>query len=86
MWISKTFSVAVDDNFLPVRTTFPPPDPEEESTPEEKLGKPWFMKDGKVYPTPNKGPPRLFPDQADGDRIVDQLMYIPEDYQGKTAP
>lgn len=40
------------------------------------------MKDGKVYPTPNKGPPRLFPDQADGDRIADQLMYIPDDYQG----
>lgn len=45
--------------------------------------KPWFMKDGTDYPTNYKGPPRLFPDQADGDRIVDQLMYVPEDYQGK---
>lgn len=54
-----------------------------EPTIEEAPGKPWFMKDGKVYPTSNRGPPRLFPDQADGDRIVDQLMYIPDDYQGK---
>ncbi|KAF7278084.1 glycoprotein 3-alpha-L-fucosyltransferase A-like [Rhynchophorus ferrugineus] len=48
--------------------------------------KPWFWRDGTEYPTKSKGPSRLFPDQADGDRIVNQLMYIPEDYQGYDSP
>lgn len=55
----------------------------EETEPTEKQGKLWFMSGGTEYPTNYKGPPRLFPDQADGDRVVDQLMYVPEDYQGK---
>ncbi|KAJ8926721.1 hypothetical protein NQ314_020837 [Rhamnusium bicolor] len=55
----------------------------EETDPTRKQGKLWFMDGGTDYPSNNKGPPRLFPDQADGDRVVDQLMYVPEDYQGK---
>lgn len=56
----------------------------EETEPTEKQGKLWFMTGGSEYPTNYKGPPRLFPDQADGDRVVDQLMYVPEDYLGKS--
>uniref|UniRef100_V5G3Y4 Glycoprotein 3-alpha-L-fucosyltransferase A n=1 Tax=Anoplophora glabripennis TaxID=217634 RepID=V5G3Y4_ANOGL len=58
----------------------------EETEPTEKQGRPWFMAGGTEYPTNYKGPPRLFPDQADGDRVVDQLMYVPEDYQGYDTP
>ncbi|XP_060517098.1 glycoprotein 3-alpha-L-fucosyltransferase A-like isoform X2 [Cylas formicarius] len=48
--------------------------------------KPWYLTDGTMLPVKTKGPVRLFPDQADGDRIIDQLMYIPEDYQGYDSP
>lgn len=51
--------------------------------PTKKPGKLWFLAGGTEYPGNHKGPPRLFPDQADGDRVVDQLMYVPETYQGK---
>nr|CAI5842106.1 unnamed protein product [Callosobruchus analis] len=57
-----------------------------EQTLQPPPGKPWFMTGGTDYPTNYKGPPRLFPDEADGDRIVDQLMYVPEDYQGYDTP
>lgn len=72
----------VGEENIPVRASSTPAEPDVEPTKEDTPGKAWFLKDGQVYPTPNKGPVRLFPDQADGDRIVDQLMYIPEDYQG----
>ncbi|XP_050515938.1 glycoprotein 3-alpha-L-fucosyltransferase A-like isoform X1 [Diabrotica virgifera virgifera] len=58
----------------------------EEPTAKENQGKPWFMKGGTEFPGNYRGPPRLFPDQADGDRIVEQLMYVPEDYQGYDTP
>nr|CAH7741259.1 unnamed protein product [Callosobruchus chinensis] len=57
-----------------------------EQTLQPPPGKPWFMTGGTDYPTNYKGPPRLFPDEADGDRVVDQLMYVPEDYQGYDTP
>ncbi|CAG9858493.1 unnamed protein product [Phyllotreta striolata] len=53
---------------------------------DHQQGKPWFMTGGTEFPGNYKGPPRLFPDQADGDRIVEQLMYVPEDYQGYDTP
>ncbi|XP_056644935.1 glycoprotein 3-alpha-L-fucosyltransferase A-like [Diorhabda sublineata] len=59
---------------------------EEDSTSRGNQGKPWFMKGGTDFPGNNRGPLRLFPDQADGDRIVEQLMYVPEDYQGFDTP
>ncbi|KAG5890575.1 hypothetical protein JTB14_012703 [Gonioctena quinquepunctata] len=61
-------------------------DKAEPTTTVRQQGKPWFMTGGTEYPGNYKGPPRLFPDQADGDRIVDQLMYLPEDYQGYDTP
>ncbi|VEN34890.1 unnamed protein product [Callosobruchus maculatus] len=57
-----------------------------EQTLQPPPGKPWFMTGGTDYPTNYKGPPRLFPDEADGDRVVDQLMYVPEDYRGYDTP
>ncbi|CAG9768581.1 unnamed protein product [Ceutorhynchus assimilis] len=58
-------------------------DEKEPSNPPEKA---YFFTGGTLYPTKTKGPARLFPEQADGDRIVDQLMYVPEDYQGYDTP
>ncbi|CAG9813908.1 unnamed protein product [Phaedon cochleariae] len=49
-------------------------------------GRPWFMRGGTEFPEKHRGPLRLFPDQADGDRVVEQLMYVPEDYQGYDTP
>ncbi|XP_074039636.1 glycoprotein 3-alpha-L-fucosyltransferase A isoform X2 [Leptinotarsa decemlineata] len=59
---------------------------EAESITNHQQGKPWFMTGGSEFPGEHKGPSRLFPDQADGDRVVDQLMYVPEDYQGYDSP
>jgi glycoprotein 3-alpha-L-fucosyltransferase len=50
--------------------------------PSRSLEKLWFFQGGTLFPTASKGLPRLFPDQVDGDRVIDQLMYVPEDYQG----
>lgn len=58
-------------------------DEEEEKEPPSLAERPYYLIGGTLYPTKSKGPARLFPEQADGDRIVDQLMYVPEDYQGK---
>lgn len=49
---------------------------------KHNLPKPWFLSGGTEYPTNYQGIPKLFPDEDDGDRIVEQLMYVPEDYQG----
>lgn len=59
----------------------PPPPPLEQG----QLSKPWFLSGGTEYPTNFEGTPKLFPDEDDGDRIVEQLMYVPEDYQGKKS-
>ncbi|XP_050302319.1 glycoprotein 3-alpha-L-fucosyltransferase A-like [Anthonomus grandis grandis] len=59
---------------------------EEEKQPTKPLEKPFFLSGGTLYPSKTKGPARLFPEQADGDRIVDQLMYVPEDYQEFDTP
>uniref|UniRef100_A0AAR5PHD8 Fucosyltransferase N-terminal domain-containing protein n=1 Tax=Dendroctonus ponderosae TaxID=77166 RepID=A0AAR5PHD8_DENPD len=56
---------------------------EEKGEPPEK---PFFLRGGTRYPSKSKGPVRLFPEQADGDRVVDQLMYVPEDYEGFDTP
>lgn len=47
----------------------------------------WFMKDGQVRPeraevdpTTGRRKANLWPDEDDGDRIVQQLMYVPHDY------
>ncbi|XP_064480724.1 glycoprotein 3-alpha-L-fucosyltransferase A-like [Ornithodoros turicata] len=43
-------------------------------------GKPWFMKQGTLRPSPGHAQ-RLWPHQVpSGDRIVDQLMYMPQGY------
>lgn len=54
--------------------------------PTKEVVKPWYMQGGKEYPENYKGPLRLFPDQADGDRITEQLMYVPENYQDYDSP
>lgn len=56
---------------------------EEEDGGERPKGKAWFFKGGTEYPENIKGHLRLFPEQHEGDRIEEQLMYIPEEYQGK---
>lgn len=50
---------------------------------KENVLKPWFLSGGTEYPTNFQGTPKLFPDEDDGDRIAEQLMYVPEDYEGK---
>ncbi|KAL1512977.1 hypothetical protein ABEB36_002472 [Hypothenemus hampei] len=59
---------------------------EERKEPVKPSERPFFLSGGTYYPSKTKGPTRLFPEQADGDRIVDQLLYVPEDYQGFDTP
>ncbi|XP_066255401.1 glycoprotein 3-alpha-L-fucosyltransferase A-like [Euwallacea similis] len=58
----------------------------EDDGPSGPPKRPYFLTGGSVLPSKSKGPARLFPEQADGDRVVDQLMYVPEDYQGYDTP
>lgn len=64
------------------------------SNPMEPLAKPWFFKNGEYYPKPAKIPKKrrgkkahlqgskLFPYQdPHSDRIVNQLMYVPPNYE-----
>lgn len=51
------------------------------ATLSSNIEKAWFFRGGTEYPSNGHGHPRLFPDQFEGDRIVEQLMYVPEDYQ-----
>lgn len=64
------------------------------SNPLDSLVKPWFFKNGDYYPKPAKVPKkrrgkkahlqgsRLFPYQdPHSDRIVNQLMYVPPNYE-----
>lgn len=61
-------------------------DLEEEPAPATEAAKDiskfWFFDGGTQFPENARGTPKLFPDEAVGDRILDQLMYVPEDYQG----
>jgi len=70
---------------------------EEESAAEKRLepsatAKPWFFRNGEYYPKPAKTfsnrkarklhAPRLFPHQdPHSDRVVNQLMYVPHNYE-----
>lgn len=47
------------------------------------LTKAWFFREGTQFPDNFRGMPKLFPDENDGDRVVEQLMYVPHNYQGK---
>lgn len=81
-WQSSKSSVQED--VLPLPTTALPEievaEETEVATTAEKL---WFFQRGSRLPSQHSnGLPTLFPDQSDGDRIIDQLMYVPEDYQG----
>lgn len=58
------------------QTEAPPPPSREEN------GREWFFNDGNVYPEKADKEPVLFPEQSSGDRVVEQLTYVPEDYQG----
>lgn len=55
-------------------------------TPLKSNGRYWFFEEGTVWPTKydplsNQKKPKIWPHEAPGqDRIVDQLMYIPPDY------
>lgn len=64
------------------------------SNPMEPLAKPWFFKNGEYYPKPAKIPKKrrgkkahlqgskLFPYQdPHSDRIINQLMYVPPNYE-----
>ncbi|GJQ69868.1 hypothetical protein Trydic_g22415 [Trypoxylus dichotomus] len=61
----------------PWQTEAPPIPPS-----REENGRAWFFSDGNVYPERADVTPPLFPDESSGDRIVEQLMYVPENYQG----
>ena len=46
--------------------------------------RPWYMKDGQIRPQHSKLDPdtgdrdaKIFPEEKQGDRLVDQLMYVP---------
>lgn len=41
---------------------------------------PWYFKHGTLFPSPSKKKPELFPEQMEGDRIIEQLMYVPPNY------
>lgn len=49
---------------------------------KEPKKRPWYFSGGTEFPSAFKGLPNLFPDQAEGDRVTEQLMYVPEDYEG----
>lgn len=51
---------------------------------EEELSKNWYLNGGTLMPKKTHGPLRLFPEQSNSDRITEQLMYIPEDYEGNS--
>lgn len=48
----------------------------------EPRRKAWYFSGGTEFPTSSKGISNLFPDQSDGDRVADQLMYVPQTYEG----
>ncbi|KAK9870704.1 hypothetical protein WA026_008276 [Henosepilachna vigintioctopunctata] len=50
-------------------------------TPHTRNRRAWFFKDGTEFPENHRGHLRLFPEQHEGDRIEEQLMYVPEEYQ-----
>ena len=54
------------------------------TTSEGRQGRPWYMKDGEVWPqhcpvSPDTGEREatLFPEEAPGDRMISQLMFLP---------
>lgn len=48
---------------------------------EKNKQKPWFMTNGTIRPVPKLSPTMaLWPEESDEDRIVNQLMYLPENY------
>lgn len=53
---------------------------------EEVRKKPWYFSGGLEFPEPSKGESDLFPDQFDGDRVIQQLMYVPENYEEFDEP
>lgn len=67
---------------LPTLASQPTPRTHSTEAPKELPAKHWYLTGGNVYPSNFKGTPRLFPEQDNGDRISDQLMYVPEDYEG----
>ncbi|KAF2900250.1 hypothetical protein ILUMI_05934 [Ignelater luminosus] len=50
------------------------------TTANKSKQKPWYFKNGAAFPHPSNETPRLFPEQMEGDRITEQLMYLPENY------
>ncbi|KAF2900249.1 hypothetical protein ILUMI_05933 [Ignelater luminosus] len=48
--------------------------------------KPWYFKSGTAFPHPINGTPKLFPEQMGGDRITEQLMYLPGNYSDANSP
>ncbi|SPP76000.1 blast:Glycoprotein 3-alpha-L-fucosyltransferase A [Drosophila guanche] len=63
-----------------------------EPEPEPAPAKPWFFRNGEYYPSPSKTysnrrerkryAPKLLPHQdSHNDRIVNQLMYVPHNYE-----
>lgn len=54
------------------------------STSERREGRPWYMKDGEIWPhhcpvnsDTGEREATLFPEEAPGDRMISQLMFLP---------
>lgn len=47
--------------------------------------KPWFMANGTKRPIPLKSKLSLWPEESSDDRIVNQLMYLPEGYNNSNS-
>ncbi|KAF2887230.1 hypothetical protein ILUMI_18943, partial [Ignelater luminosus] len=56
------------------------------SLPNKLKKRPWYFSEGTEFPRAFKGLPNLFPGQTEGDRVIEQLMYVPEDYKGSDSP
>jgi len=44
-----------------------------------EVERPWYMKNGQIRPRPLGSNREIFPEEKDGDRIIDQLMYTPDE-------
>lgn len=43
----------------------------------------WYFSGGTEFPEKTPGPHKLFPYNDPGDRVLEQLMYLPDDFEGK---
>lgn len=42
----------------------------------------WYLCGGTEFPEKTPGPHKIFPEDDPGDRVLEQLMYLPDNYEG----